>query len=224
MIQGTRTFVTRAVFAPRYRFAAARTYSEGQQKKDLLVGRLLQAKDEAGISYDDLAKKLKVTNVYVAQLFTNQAQLKPAKAEKLKALVPNISDDDLKTMQKCPTRSFDPALMQEPLVYRLVEAMQHYGLGIKNILNEKKGDGIISAIDIYVNMDIVKGTQGEDRFVLTLNGKFLPHVEQLEAANTASTTQKEGTGEVKAPRTRTKKNADTSKIEATTSEEAVANK
>ena len=52
------------------------------------------------------------------------------------------------------------------------------------------GDGIISAIDLYVNMDIVKGTQGEDRFVLSLNGKFLPYVEQLTENNTAVTTQK----------------------------------
>ena len=52
------------------------------------------------------------------------------------------------------------------------------------------GDGIISAIDLYVNMDIVKGTQGEDRFVLSLNGKFLPYVEQLTENNTAVTSQK----------------------------------
>jgi len=211
-----RSFVRAAVSAPRY--VARRTYSESQRQKDALVSRLLTAKDQAGVTYDEIAKKLKVTNVYVAQLFTNQAQLKPATAEKLKALVPGITDADLIQMQKCPTRSFDPALMQEPLVYRLVEAMQHYGLGIKNILNEKKGDGIISAIDIYLNMDIVKGTQGEDRFVLTLNGKFLPHVEQLNANNTASTTQKEGTGEVKAPRIRAKKSA----VEAVTLEEAVS--
>ena len=52
------------------------------------------------------------------------------------------------------------------------------------------GDGIISAIDLYVNMDIVQGKQGEDRFVLTLNGKFLPYVEQLTENNTAVTSQK----------------------------------
>jgi hypothetical protein len=34
---------------------------------------------------------------------------------------------------------------------------------------------------------MVQGTQGEDRFVLTLNGKFLPHVEQLLENNTTIT-------------------------------------
>ena len=34
-------------------------------------------------------------------------------------------------MMRVPFRSFDPAIVQEPLIYRLVEAMQHYGEGIK---------------------------------------------------------------------------------------------
>ncbi len=68
--------------------------------------------------------------------------------------------------------------------------MQHYGLGLKEIVNEKKGDGIISAIDMYVSLDMIKGKLDEDRFVLTINGKFLPHIEQLEENNTALTGQK----------------------------------
>ena len=63
--------------------------------------------------------------------------------------------------------------------------MQHYGLGIKSIINEKFGDGIMSAIDLYVTVDSVKGVSGEDRVVLTLNGKFLPHIEQRNENNTA---------------------------------------
>jgi len=69
--------------------------------------------------------------------------------------------------------------MEEPLIYRLVEAMQHYGCSIKSLVNEKKGDGIISAIDLFMDLDVVKGKSGEDRVVITLNGKFLPHIEQV---------------------------------------------
>lgn len=54
------------------------------------------------------------------------------------------------------------------------------------IVNEKKGDGIISAIDFFVSMDMIKGKAGEDRFSLTFNGKFLPHIEQLVENNTAA--------------------------------------
>jgi len=36
----------------------------------------------------------------------------------------------------------------------------------------------MSAIDMYATVEKVKGSQGEDRVLLTFNGKFLPHVEQ----------------------------------------------
>ena len=75
----------------------------------------------------------------------NQCQLKPATAEKLKKAVPGIEATDLALMQGCPMRSFDPLIMQDPLIYRLVEAMQHYGQSVKNVVNDLKGDGIISA-------------------------------------------------------------------------------
>lgn len=55
---------------------------------------------------------------------------------------------------------------------------------IKALLNEKFGDGIMSAIDMYCTVDKVKGKHGEDRVVITMNGKFLPHVEQKSADDT----------------------------------------
>lgn len=45
-------------------------------------------------------------------------------------------------------------------------------------MNEKFGDGIMSAIDFKLTVDKVKGSKGEDRMVVTMNGKFLPHIEQ----------------------------------------------
>lgn len=82
--------------------------------------------------------------MYAAQLFVNQAQLKAKTAEKLKSIVPGISEDDLVVMQKCPT--IDPTILQEPLIYRLVEAMQHYGSSIKHLVNEKKGNHHVPVI------------------------------------------------------------------------------
>ena len=75
--------------------------------------------------------------------------------------------------------------MQEPLNYRLNEAVCHYSESIKLIINEKFGDGIKSAIDFYFTIDKVKGVQNEDRVVITFNGKFLPQVEQLVEKHTS---------------------------------------
>lgn len=158
-------------------------------KKEMLVERLLDAKAASGKTFDEIASHIGVTNAYTAQLFMNQAQLKPATAIKLKEVVPNIADSDLAVMQRIPFRSFDPSIMQEPMIYRLVEAMQHYGQGLKALTNEKFGDGILSAIDIFVSLDTVKGILDENRIVITLNGKYLPHIEQASINNTAVVSQ-----------------------------------
>ena len=42
-----------------------------------------------------------------------------------------------------------------------------------------------SAIDMYATVETVKGVSGEDRIVIKLNGKFLPHVEQLTEKDTS---------------------------------------
>ena len=90
--------------------------------------RLLEAKSASKLTFDEIADKLGVTNAYAAQLFMNQAQLKPATAAKLKDIVP-ISESDIQKMMKIPFSSFDPSIIQEPFVYRLTELMQHYGSG-----------------------------------------------------------------------------------------------
>lgn len=148
--------------------------------KKELVEKLLAAKEASGKTYDELADALGYCNVYVAQLFHNQAQLKPQAEPKLIKLVPGLTEDLLKEMRKCPMRSYDPAIIQEPNIYRMTEVCLHYGNAIKAVMNEIFGDGIMSAIDFKITVNKIKGDKGEDRMVVTMNGKFLPHIEQTK--------------------------------------------
>jgi cyanate lyase len=84
-----------------------------------------------------------------------------------------------------PMRSFDGEILKEPNVYRTYEAITHYGGAIKAIINEQCGDGIMSAIDFYLDVGTTKGVHGETRVVITMNGKFLPFIEQKSDENTA---------------------------------------
>ncbi|MFQ5451596.1 MAG: cyanase [Nitrospinaceae bacterium] len=146
--------------------------------KKELTAKLQAAKEASGKSYDQLANALGLCNGYVAQLFHAQAQLHKETEKKLVKLVPGLTRTLLKEMRKCPMRSYDPDIIQEPTIYRLTEVCLHYGESLKEIINEKFGDGIMSAIDFKLTVDKVKGDQGEDRVVITMNGKFLPHIEQ----------------------------------------------
>ena len=147
------------------------------EKKDL-VSKLLAARISSGKTYDELGEGLGLCNVYVAQLFHAQSQLKPETEPKLVKLVPGLSEDLLVEMRKCPMRSFDPTIIQEPNIYRMTEVCLHYGDSIKEVMNEKFGDGIMSAIDFKITVDKIKGDKGEDRMVVTMIGKFLPHIDQ----------------------------------------------
>lgn len=150
------------------------------------VHRVMTAKSEAGISYDELAAKLGVTNTYAAQLVLGQAKLTPATAPKLQEALPSLAASDIADMvESFPMRGFDDEILKEPHVYRTYEAITHYGEAIKSITNEQCGDGIMSAIDFYCDVGTTTGKQGEKRVVITFNGKFLPFIEQKATDNSA---------------------------------------
>ena len=150
------------------------------------IERVMAHKSAAGLTFDDIAAHLGVTNTYAAQLFLGQAKLSSESAVKLREVLPEISDEDLDSMvNDFPMRTFDADILKEPNVYRTYEAITHYGEAIKAIINEQCGDGIMSAIDFYLDVGTTKGKHGETRVVITMNGKFLPFIEQQAEDNTA---------------------------------------
>lgn len=60
---------------------------------------------------------------------------------------------------------------QEPLIYRLYEIVQNYGYAYKAVLNEKFGDGIMSAISFSTKVEKETDDKG-DWAVITLRGKW----------------------------------------------------
>ncbi|XP_019181438.1 PREDICTED: cyanate hydratase [Ipomoea nil] len=143
-----------------------------------LVASLQDVRRNSGKTYSQIAAETGLTNVYVAQLLKRQAQLKPETVPKLREALPSLVDHQIQEMMRPPMRSYDPNLIQEPTVYRLNEAVMHFGESIKEIINEEFGDGIMSAIDFYCSVDKVKGVDGKDRAVVTFDGKYLPYTEQ----------------------------------------------
>lgn len=60
----------------------------------------------------------------------------------------------------------------EPLIYRLYEIVQNYGYAYKAILNEKFGDGIMSAICFSTNVEKEVDEAGSSWVVITMKGKW----------------------------------------------------
>ena len=64
-------------------------------------------------------------------------------------------------------------------MYRLFEIIQNYGFAYKAILNEKLGDGIMSAISFSTHVDVEKDQQGNNWAIITLRGKWLVNFDPL---------------------------------------------
>jgi cyanate lyase len=64
---------------------------------------------------------------------------------------------------------------KDPLVYRLYEIVQNYGYAYKAVLNEKFGDGIMSAISFSTKVEKEVDDKGEWAKI-TLRGKWYGHI------------------------------------------------
>lgn len=67
-----------------------------------------------------------------------------------------------------------PTVPKEPLVYRFQEIIYVYGRTMKELIEEKFGAGIMSAIDFTMDIDRVADPKG-DRVKIVLIGKFLAY-------------------------------------------------
>jgi cyanate lyase len=134
---------------------------------------LLAAKQAKGLSFADLEALLKCDEVWIASLFYGQSCATPEAATKLLAAL-GLSADLASQLTAFPTKGLGPVVPTDPLIYRFYEIMQVYGMAMKDVIQEKFGDGIMSAIDFTLDIEKVEDPKG-DRVKVIMNGKFLPY-------------------------------------------------
>ncbi|CAK7244008.1 MAG: Cyanate hydratase [Sporothrix thermara] len=150
---------------------------------DSIVGRLpshaqslFAAKTEKKLTFADLAERLGRSEVAVAAIFYGQATASP---EDVKILAEVLSLDEATLLQQVgsvfPDRGrAGPMPPVEPLIYRLYEIVQNYGYAYKAVINEKFGDGIMSAIAFSTSVDKEVDNDGVAWVNIKLRGKWLP--------------------------------------------------
>jgi cyanate lyase len=112
------------------------------------------------------------SEVAVAALFYGQAQASPEDIEKLSSLLDVSKELLTEQLGGFPDRGrAGPMPPVEPLIYRLYEIVQNYGYAYKAVLNEKFGDGIMSAISFSTKVEKETDEKG-DWAVITLRGKW----------------------------------------------------
>jgi cyanate lyase len=138
-----------------------------------ITRQLLEAKKANAVSFPDLEEAVGRDDVWIAAVIYRQASAAPKEAAKLVAALgadPGLAE----SLTECPTKGLGPLVPTDPLVYRLYEVMQVYGMPLKEVVHEKFGDGIMSAIDFTLHVDKEEDPKG-DRVVITMSDKFLPY-------------------------------------------------
>ncbi|KAI0145209.1 cyanate hydratase [Xylariaceae sp. FL1272] len=136
---------------------------------------LFDGKASKKLSFEEIAKELGRGEVAVAALFYGQAQASPEDIDKLSNLL-GVSKHELEaSMGGFPDRGrAGPMPPVEPLIYRLYEIVQNYGYAFKAVMNEKFGDGIMSAIAFSSKVEKEVDENGVAWVNITLRGKWLP--------------------------------------------------
>jgi cyanate lyase len=141
--------------------------------KDDMTMEILAARKKLGMSWEQLAEQVGLAPVFLTSACLGMNSLKPEYADKVAAVL-ELNADVAEALQVFPHKSWDKIVPTDPLIYRLYEIVGVYGDTIKEIIHEKFGDGIMSAIDFSMHIDKEENPAG-DRVVVTMNGKFLPY-------------------------------------------------
>ncbi len=142
-------------------------------KKIEMSEEILAAKKSAKISWEELSEKVGISPVFLTSACLGMNSLKKEAADKLCAAL-ELTAEVSEALQEYPTKNWDKIVPNDPVIYRFYEVVGVYGETIKEIIGEKFGDGIMSAIDFSMDIAKEENPMG-DRVVITMNGKFLPY-------------------------------------------------
>jgi cyanate lyase len=142
--------------------------------KTHMTETILAAKRAKKKTWAAIAKAAGLSEVYVTSACLGENALGPAEAKKVAkflGLGPGVAAALTEFADKGESA---PTVPKEPLQYRFQEIIYVYGRTMKELIEEKFGAGIMSAIDFTMDIQRVPDPKG-DRVLLTMNGKFLPY-------------------------------------------------
>lgn len=141
--------------------------------KEEMTDLIISAKVNKQLTWTSIAEQIGVDEVWLASACLGMNSMKSDLAEKLCTLL-ELPKEVQTALEIFPYKQWSFKIPQDPLIYRLYEVIGVYGETLKEIIHEKFGDGIMSAIDFSMTVGKEENPAG-DRVVITMNGKFLPY-------------------------------------------------
>ena len=139
--------------------------------KEGVTALILSAKKRAGLTWEGIAEKIGMSPVWTHSAAMGMNAMPADKAKALAAVL-DLPDEAAGVLEEFPTKVWEQAVPTDPCIYRLYEIVGVYGPTIKALIQEKFGDGIMSAIDFDMEVIRVPHEKG-DRVKIEMSGKFL---------------------------------------------------
>jgi cyanate lyase len=143
--------------------------------RDELTQKIATLRRTRKLTWTDLARTVGRSEVWTTSALLGQQAMGPDEAQAAGAAL-DLSAEEIALLQVSPLKgSLGPAGSgppTDPLIYRFHEVVQVYGTTLKELIHEKFGDGIMSAIDFDMRVDRVPDPKG-DRVEVVMTGKFL---------------------------------------------------
>jgi cyanate lyase len=134
---------------------------------------ILQAKFEKALKWTDIARAAGLSDEYTCSACLGMNHLNKQQADAVTEGL-GLGSEVSTALQRFPHKTWDRPIPTDPVIYRWYEMLNVYGETIKEMIHEKFGDGIMSAIDFTMNIDKQDDPKG-DRVRVTISGKFLPY-------------------------------------------------
>jgi cyanate lyase len=142
--------------------------------KTEMTDAILAAKQKEKASWASIARAAGLSEVYVTSACLGENALDAEAAQKVAGFLklgPGVADALTEFANKGEAA---PTIPKEPLQYRFQEIIYEYGRTMKELIEEKFGAGIMSAIDFTMDIEKAPDPKG-DRVKVTMNGKFLAY-------------------------------------------------
>ena len=135
---------------------------------------IIAAKSTNGLTCAEISEAVGLSEIFLSSACLGQNSLLAEDATKLTEFL-ELDEEVAKILTVCPMKASDiDNVSKDPLIYRFFEIAYVYGGAIKEIIHEKFGDGIMSAIDFTCEINKKEDPKG-DRVIVTMDGKFLPY-------------------------------------------------
>jgi cyanate lyase len=140
--------------------------------KTEMTAEILAAKQARGVTWAKLAAATGLSEVFTTSACLGENALDAAEAARVQNVL-DLSPAATAALTAFTTKGeAAPSVPKEPLAYRFQEIIYVYGRTMKELIEEKFGPGIMSAIDFTMDIERVPDPKG-DRVKITMNGKFL---------------------------------------------------